>query len=101
MKLVEIRSQEIRLPGHALEALERHEVVGVTHYGRRRLVCLSGEDFALVEPLLELLRLGRAVSSELLMTAEDIALERALADDREPAPAEDELIDLVLSGSGE
>jgi len=99
MKLVEVRSQDVRFPGHALEALERNEIVGVTHYGKRRLVCLSGEEFALVEPLLEILREGRPVPSELLMSTEDIALERALAEDRESAPAEDELIERALADS--
>jgi len=101
MKLVEVKSQEVRLPSHALEAIGRHEVVGVTHYGKRRIVCLNEEDYVLVEPLLDLLKEGRPVPSELLMSSEDIALERALAEDREPAPAEDELIELALSGSGQ
>jgi hypothetical protein len=97
MKVVEIAAKQIRLPGEAVSALDQHDVVAVTHYGRRRHVILSDEDFALVEPLLELLREGTAVPSEMLMTKEDIALERALAEDREPSPGEDDLIDALLA----
>lgn len=97
MKVVEIAAKEIRLPGEAVAALEEHGVVAVTHYGRRRHVILADEDFALVEPLLELLREGTEVPAEMLMTKEDIALERALAEDREPSPGEEELIEAVLA----
>ncbi|MEX0674744.1 MAG: hypothetical protein WD067_08210 [Gaiellaceae bacterium] len=97
MKVVTIAAKEIRLPGEAVAALEGRSVVAVTHYGRRRHVILSDEDFALVEPLLELLRDGADVPAEMLMTKEDIALERALAEDREPSPGEEELIEEILA----
>lgn len=97
MRVVEIAAKQIRLPGEAVAALEDHGVVAVTHYGRRRHVILTDEDFALVEPLLELLREGTAVPAEMLMTKEDIALERALAQDQESTPEEDELIEAVLA----
>jgi hypothetical protein len=96
MDVVEVRSQEVRLPGRAVEALDRHGVVAVTHYGRRRHVVLSDERFSLVAPLLELLEEGAGVPAELLMTTDDIALERALAQDREPSPAEEQLIESAL-----
>ncbi len=96
MKLVEVGSREVRLPARAIEALARREVVAVTHYGKRRHVVLADEQFALIEPLLELLAEGARVPSETLMTKEDIALERALAEDREPSEAETALIDSVL-----
>lgn len=91
-----MRSQEVRLPARALAALERHGVVAVTRYGRRRHVVLTDESFALVAPLLELLEQGVRVPAELLMTTEDIALERALAEDREPSEAEEALIEAAL-----
>jgi hypothetical protein len=93
---VEVRSNEVRLPAKAIEALERNGLVAVTHYGKRRHVVLSEERFAAVAPLLELLEAGASVPSELLMTAEDIELERALATDREPSPSEERLIDSAL-----
>jgi hypothetical protein len=96
MKVVEVRSQEVRLPATALQALGRREPVAVTHYGKRRHVVLAEEQFALVAPLLELLEEGVTVPMELLMTTEDIELERALAEDREPSAAEDELIASAL-----
>ena len=99
MDVVEVRSQEVRLPARALDALERDGAVAVTHYGRRRHVVLTDERFALVAPLLELLEQGARVPAELLMTTEDIALERALAEDREPSAAEEALIEAALDQS--
>ena len=99
MRVVDVRAQEIRLPPRALEALARREVVAVTHYGKRRHVLLSEEQFSLVAPLLELLEQGASIPSEMLMTDEDIELERALADDREPSEADDALIDSLLDAS--
>ena len=96
MKIVEVAAKNVRLPGEALEALDERSIVAVTHYGRRRHVILAEDDFALVEPLLELLLEGAALPAEMLMTKEDIALERALAEDREPASGEDDLIEAVL-----
>lgn len=97
--VTEVRSQEVRLPATALEALSRGGVVAVTHYGRRRHVVLPEERFSLVAPLLELLEEGARIPSELLMTTGDIALERALAEDREPCAAEETLIESVLERS--
>jgi hypothetical protein len=99
VNVVEVRSQEVRLPAEAVDALERHGVVAVTHYGRRRHVVLTDESFALVAPLLELLEQGARVPAELLMTTEDIALERALAEDREPSAAEEAIIESTLGQS--
>ena len=94
-----MRSQDVRLPALAVDALERHGVVAVTHYGRRRHVVLTDESFSLVEPLLELLEQGVRVPAELLMTTEDIALERALAEDRDPSDGEEALIEAALDQS--
>ena len=99
MDVVEVRSQEVRLPSRAVEALDRQGVVAVTHYGRRRHVVLTDERFSLVAPLLELLEEGVGMPAELLMTTDDIALERTLAEDREPDPAEEQLIDTALAQS--
>jgi len=97
MEIFEIPSHEMRLPPQALAALEQRQPVAVTRYGKRRHVVLSEEQFALVAPLLELLEEGASVPSELLMTEEDIALERHLAEDRQPDPAEDALIESALT----
>lgn len=99
MDVIEVRSQEVRLPSRAIEALERQGVVALTHYGRRRHVVLTEERFSLVAPLLELLEEGAGVPAELLMTTEDIALERALAEDRAPSPADEQLIEEALAQS--
>jgi hypothetical protein len=99
MRIIEVCSTEVRLPRRAVEALDRQGVVAVTHYGRRRHVVLTDERFSLVAPLLELLEEGAAIPAELLMTTEDIALERALAEDREPSPAEEQLIETALGQS--
>jgi PHD/YefM family antitoxin component YafN of YafNO toxin-antitoxin module len=100
VRILEIRSQELRLPARALEALERDVPVVVTHYGRRRHVVLSEERFALVAPLLELLEAGASIPSELLLTEGDLELERALAEDRQPSAAEEEQIDDALRAAG-
>lgn len=99
MEVIEVRSQEVRLPGRAVEALDRQGVVAVTHYGRRRHVVLTDERFSLVAPLLELLEQGAGVPAELLMTEDDIDLERALAEDRATSPAEEQLIETALGQS--
>lgn len=49
--------------------------------------------------LRELLEQGVRVPAELLMTTEDIALERALAEDREPSVAEEALVESALGQS--
>jgi hypothetical protein len=97
VELVEVRAQEVRLPARAVEALAAHRPVAVTRYGRRLHVVLTEEQFARVEPLLELLEEGSTVSPELLRTKEDIVLERALAEDREPAEAENAQIASLLA----
>jgi hypothetical protein len=45
---------------------------------------------------IELLEQGGRLPAEWLMTTEDIALERALAEDREPSAAEEALIESAL-----
>lgn len=100
MELVEIPAHEVRLPAEAVEALAAHRPVAVTRYGRRQHVVLANEQFELVAPLLELLEQGAAVSPELLMTGQDLALERDLAEDREPSAAENAQIDALLADPG-
>jgi hypothetical protein len=97
VELVEVPSQQVRLPARAIEALAAHTPVAVTRYGRRLHVVLSEEQFSLVEPMLELLQEGTAVSPELLRSSEDIELEQALAEDREPAEAENAQIASLLA----
>ncbi len=69
--------------------------MAVTRYGQPIHVVLSQEQFALVAPLLELLEQGVAVAAELLMTEEDLALTRELAEDREPTEAEERQIEAL------
>lgn len=97
MRIVEVPAQEVRLPAQAVEALAAHVPVAVTRYGHRQHVVLSEEQFRLVAPLLELLEEGVAVSPELLMTREDIGLERDLDRDREPSEAENAQIEALLA----
>lgn len=99
MKLLEVRSQDVRLPARAVDALAEGMPVAVTRYGGQVHVVLPTDKFQLVEPLLELLEEGIAVSPEMLMTQEDIALTHDLAEDREPAPTEEAQIDLLLAES--
>jgi hypothetical protein len=50
--------------------------------------------------LLELLEAGASIPSELLLTEGDLELERALAEERQPSAAEEELIDDALRAAG-
>jgi hypothetical protein len=88
MNRVKVRSQDVRIPAEATEALAEGVPVAVTRYGSPTHVLLSEEQFGLVEPLLEMLQKGAAVSPELLMSENDIELMSDLANDREPAEAE-------------
>ncbi len=92
MNVIEVSSQEVRFPAAAVQALERHDVVAVTHYGRRRHVVLSEDQFALIAPLLELLEEDARVPSELFMSNDDMRLERELAEDRASTEGENALI---------
>lgn len=96
MKLIEVKAQEVRLPTAASDALAEGTPVAVTRYGEPVHVVLSQDQFARVAPLLELLDEGATVSPEMLMSREDIALERELADDRESPEAEEEQIHELL-----
>jgi PHD/YefM family antitoxin component YafN of YafNO toxin-antitoxin module len=100
VELFEVPSQEVRLPPRAVEALAAHRPVAVTRYGRRLHVVLTEEQFSLLEPLLELLQEGGALSPELLRSNEDLALERALGEDREPTEAENAQIASLLAETG-
>ncbi len=99
MQLITVSAKQVRLPPEAVEALASGEAVGVTKYGKRRAVVLSDEDFALVEPLLDLLKRGASMPAEMTMTADDIVLERDLASDRESSAQEDELIERALQST--
>lgn len=100
MKLVEVRSQDVRLPGEAVEALSAGTPVAVTRYGRPAQVVLSYEQFASIAPFLELLHEGALVSPEYLRSDADLALERELAEDREPTAEEEEQIAELLREGG-
>jgi PHD/YefM family antitoxin component YafN of YafNO toxin-antitoxin module len=97
MRVVELPATDVRLSPSAAEALSTDVPVVVTRYGRRAHVVLSAEQFALIEPLLELLEEGRAVPAELLMTEDDLELQKMLAEDREPSPGEIELINELIA----
>jgi PHD/YefM family antitoxin component YafN of YafNO toxin-antitoxin module len=97
MRVVEVPSSEVRLSASAAEALATDRAVVVTRYGRRSHVVLNADQFALVEPLLELLQSGGPVPAELLMTEDDLALERALAEDRQPSLGEVALVAELLA----
>lgn len=100
MNRVEVRSQDVRIPAEATEALAEGMAVAVTRYGSPTHVMLSEAQFSLVEPLLEMLQKGTTVSPEMLMSESDIELMNDLAGDREPAEAEaaqlDDLIEAEL-----
>jgi PHD/YefM family antitoxin component YafN of YafNO toxin-antitoxin module len=97
IEILEIPSKEFRLPTEAIEALSDGKPVAVTRYGQPVHVVLSQERFAQVAPLLELLTEGVTVSPELLMSKQDIELMQDLADDREPAKAEEEQIAEIVA----
>ena len=92
VEILEVPAQEVRLSAAIADALAERRPVVVNRYGKRLAVLLSSEQFDLVAPLLSLLQDGAQVSPELLKSAEDLELERALADDRDPSDAEDEQI---------
>jgi hypothetical protein len=95
--VLDVPSQEVRLPQEAVTALAEGKAVSVTRYGRRQHVVLSKEQFELVEPLLELLEEGANVSPELLMTKADVELMTDLAEDREVTDAETAHLESLLS----
>jgi len=97
MSVIEVRAQEVRLPPEATKALEGGRAVAVTRYGHRAAVLISGEQFDLIEPVLELLNKGVTLSPEMLMTEEDVALMKDLAEDREPAEAEEAQLEELIS----
>ena len=97
MAMVEVPAHEVRLSKRASAALADLQSVAVTRYGRRSHVVVSAERFALVEPLLELLDGGVTVPFELLLTTSDLELEQLLADDREPSPAEQALVEELVA----
>jgi len=101
MELLDVPAQEVRLSARISRALAEHRPVAVSRYGKRLAVVLSDEQFDLVAPLLELLEQGAAVSPELLMTVDDLELERALAQDRESTDAENaQIAELLRASSG-
>ena len=96
MELVEIPAQEVRLSSRATAALASNRPVAVTRYGRRSHVVLNAHQFELVAPLLELLE-EAVLAAEVLMSKDDLELERLLAEDREPSPSEEALIEELLA----
>jgi hypothetical protein len=97
VSVTEVRAQDVRLPTEASEALADGRAVAVTRYGQRTVVLISGEQFDLIEPVLELLNKGVTLPPELLMTEEDIALIKDLSQDREAAEAEAAQLEELIS----
>jgi PHD/YefM family antitoxin component YafN of YafNO toxin-antitoxin module len=98
--VIDITAEEIRLPERVREALASGRRVCISRYGRPAAYLLGGDQYALVAPLLDLIDQGVHVSHELLMSSDDIALARDLAEDRETTPAEQAVIDELLAERG-
>jgi PHD/YefM family antitoxin component YafN of YafNO toxin-antitoxin module len=97
--LLDVPAQEVRLSAKIGDALAERRPVAVSRYGKRLAVILSEEQFDLIAPLLELLQEGAVVPPDLLKTAGDRQLERALAQDRGSTPEEDAQIAELLRSS--
>jgi hypothetical protein len=97
MKEIAIKAEDLRLPAEARDALEGGACVLITRYGKPTSALLKFETYALVAPLLELIEAGVVVSPEMLMTKDDIALARDLADDTETTSAEEAMIEALLA----
>jgi PHD/YefM family antitoxin component YafN of YafNO toxin-antitoxin module len=97
VRTIELPATDVRLSASAAEALADERPVVVTRYGKRSHVVLTSDQFALVEPLLEFLEEGRTLPAELMMTNDDLALQKMLAEDREPSPGELALVDAVIA----
>lgn len=95
--VIDINAEEIRLPERARRALAHGSRVRISRYGHPAAYVLGGEQYALVAPLLDLMEAGVRVSPELLMSGEDIALARDLAEDRDTTPGEDAVIEELLA----
>ncbi len=95
--VIDITAEEIRLPERARKALERGSRLRISRYGHPSAYVLGGEQYALVAPLLDLMEEGVHVSHELLMSSEDIALARDLAEDRDTTPEEEAVIEELLA----
>ena len=101
MTEIAIKAEDLRLPTEAREALEDGACVLITRYGKPTSALLKFETYALVAPLLELIEAGVVVSPEMLMTTDDIALARDLADDTETTSAEAAMIEALLAEDNE
>lgn len=95
--VIDITAEEIRLPERARKALEHGRRVCIKRYGHPTAYVLGGDQYALVAPLLDLMEAGVVVSHELLMSGEDMALARDLAEDRETTPGEEAAIAGLLA----
>jgi hypothetical protein len=95
--VIDINAEEIRLPERARRALERGSRLRIRRYGHTSAYVLGGEQYALVAPLLDLMEEGVRVSHELLMSGEDLALARDLAEDRDTTPGEEAVIEELLA----
>ena len=98
---IAIKAEDMRLPVSAREALDHGDRVLITRYGQPTTALLSYESYARVAPLLELMEQGAVISPELLMSQADIALMKDLAQDTENTPAEDALIEVMLTEQAE
>src|SRR4051794_7287554 len=97
MTEIAIKAEDLRLPVEARDALEEGARVLITRYGKPTSALLSWEAYNLVAPLLELIEEGAVVSPEMLMTKDDIALAKDLAQDDESTPAEIAVIDDLIA----
>lgn len=94
---IAVKAEEIRLSERARQALERGQRVLITRYGHPTGALLNWEKYSLVAPLLDLIEEGAIISPEMLMTRQDIALARDLAQDDETTPAEEAMIEEMLA----
>lgn len=101
MSEIAIRAEDLRLPSQAREALNGGGRVLITRYGKPTSALLNIETYEMVAPLLELIEEGAVVSPEMLMTKDDIALARDLANDTGTMPAEEQQIEELLARAQE
>lgn len=75
-----INANDVRVPRHAREAVERHDPVEVMKHDALQYVLVHPDDFELVRPMIERYRSGRPVPFDRLLDADDLAF---MADDAE------------------
>lgn len=101
MSEIAIKAEDLRLPSEAREALDGGGRVLITRYGKPTSALLNIATYEMMAPLLDLIEEGAVVSPEMLMTKDDIALARDLADDTGTTPAEEQQIEELLAQTQE